>query len=58
VQVFPVWNFGLPAMLKGFFDRVPLPGVSFDMSDPRRVAGPEVRSAFLQRVGVAMGRIG
>lgn len=29
----PVWNFGFPAMLKGFFDRVFLPGVSFDMVD-------------------------
>lgn len=115
VLVFPVWNFGLPAMLKGFFDRVLLPGVSFDMSDPHHirpglthlrhvvgvatygvarwrawwlgdapralvkrlmrrltdgralvqylpchglnVAGAEVREAFLQRVGVAMGRI-
>jgi putative NADPH-quinone reductase len=37
VLVFPVWNFGLPAMLKGYFDRVLLPGVSFDMSDPRRL---------------------
>lgn len=115
VMVFPVWNFGLPAMLKGFFDRVLLPGVSFDMSDPKHirpglthlrhvvgvatygvprwrawwlgdaprtlvkrllrrltdgrarieylpchgmnVAGAAVREAFLQRVGVAMGRI-
>jgi putative NADPH-quinone reductase len=37
VLMFPVWNFGLPAMLKGFFDRVLLPGVSFDMSDPKRI---------------------
>jgi putative NADPH-quinone reductase len=37
ILVFPVWNMGLPAMLKGFFDRVLLPGVSFDMSDPRRI---------------------
>ena len=37
VMVFPVWNFGLPAMLKGFIDRVFVPGVSFDMSDPRRI---------------------
>lgn len=37
VFVFPVWNFGLPAMLKGFFDRVLLPGVSFDMSDPKAI---------------------
>ncbi len=33
VLVFPVWNFGLPAMLKGFLDRVFLPGVSFGMVD-------------------------
>ena len=31
VLVFPVWNFGFPAILKGFFDRVFLPGVSFRM---------------------------
>lgn len=29
VLVFPVWTFGPPAMLKGFFDRVLLPGVAF-----------------------------
>jgi putative NADPH-quinone reductase len=28
---FPVWNFGYPAILKGFFDRVFLPGVSFKL---------------------------
>lgn len=33
VMVYPVWNFGYPAMLKGFFDRVFLPGVSFEMID-------------------------
>lgn len=31
VLVHPVWNFGFPAILKGFFDRVFLPGVSFDI---------------------------
>ncbi len=30
---FPVWNFGFPAILKGFVDKVFLPGVSFNMSD-------------------------
>ncbi len=30
---FPVWNFGYPAILKGFFDRVFLPGVSFHLKD-------------------------
>ncbi len=33
VLVFPVWNFGYPAILKGFFDRVFLPGVSFELQD-------------------------
>ncbi|MBV6658938.1 MAG: NAD(P)H-dependent oxidoreductase [Devosiaceae bacterium] len=33
IFVFPVWNFGYPAILKGFFDRVFLPGVSFKMVD-------------------------
>lgn len=32
---YPVWNFGYPAILKGFFDRVFLPGVSFEMVDGR-----------------------
>lgn len=31
VLVFPVWNFGYPAILKGFFDRVFLPEVSFTL---------------------------
>jgi putative NADPH-quinone reductase len=30
---FPVWNFGYPAILKGFFDRVFLPGVAFELAD-------------------------
>lgn len=33
VLVTPVWNFGYPAILKGFLDRVFLPGVSFTMND-------------------------
>jgi NAD(P)H dehydrogenase (quinone) len=35
VLVYPVWNFGMPAMLKGFFDRVFLPGVSFKLVEGR-----------------------
>ena len=35
---FPTWCFGLPAMLKGFFDRVFMPGVAFDLSNPAKVA--------------------
>ena len=29
ILVYPVWNEGFPAILKGFFDRVFIPGVSF-----------------------------
>ena len=29
VFVHPVWNYGYPAILKGYFDRIFLPGVSF-----------------------------
>ena len=31
VFVHPVWNYGYPAILKGFFDRIFLPGVAFIM---------------------------
>jgi NAD(P)H dehydrogenase (quinone) len=31
VLIFPVWNEGFPAIMKGFFDRVFLPGVSLEM---------------------------
>lgn len=37
VFCFPTWCFGMPAMLKGFFDRVLMPGVAFDISNPQNV---------------------
>lgn len=48
VMSYPVWNFGYPAILKGFFDRVFLPGVSFDMVDGK--ARPCLHN--ITRVGV------
>jgi putative NADPH-quinone reductase len=33
VLSYPVWNYGFPAILKGFFDRAFLPGVSFKLVD-------------------------
>ena len=37
VMSYPVWNFGYPAILKGYFDRVFLPGVTFTMEDDKAV---------------------
>jgi putative NADPH-quinone reductase len=37
VLQFPTWSFGPPAMLKGFLDRMFMPGVAFDLSDPNHV---------------------
>jgi putative NADPH-quinone reductase len=37
VVQFPVWCFGMPAMLKGFLDRMIMPGVAFDIADPAKV---------------------
>ncbi|MEP0518796.1 MAG: NAD(P)H-dependent oxidoreductase [Hyphomicrobiales bacterium] len=39
VLVHPIWNFGLPAILKGFMDRVFLPGVSFHLEDGKLSPG-------------------
>lgn len=37
VLCFPTWCFGPPAMLKGWFDRLLMPGVAFDLADPANV---------------------
>jgi NAD(P)H dehydrogenase (quinone) len=37
VVQFPTWCFNMPAMLKGFLDRMIMPGVAFDLSDPAHV---------------------
>jgi NAD(P)H dehydrogenase (quinone) len=42
VFVFPTWSFGLPAILKGWFDRVLIPGVSFTLHNG--VARPALRN--------------
>ena len=43
---FPVWNMGFPAILKGFVDKVFLPGVRFQFEGRRRVrALPAQRQA-------------
>ena len=40
VFVYPTWWYGLPAMLKGWLDRVWAPGVAFSMPEPNTKIGP------------------
>jgi NAD(P)H dehydrogenase (quinone) len=37
VLVYPAWWYSMPAMLKGYFDRVWLPGVAFDVTPEGKV---------------------
>ena len=36
VMIYPTWYYGAPAMLKGWLERVWLPGVSFEVSDGKQ----------------------
>lgn len=51
IFVYPTWWYGLPAMLKGWLDRVLLPDVAFLMPDE---ANPNIRPALrhVERLGV------
>jgi NAD(P)H dehydrogenase (quinone) len=53
VFVYPVWNFGLPAILKGFFDRIFVPGVAFEMRGGTlvRVLPPKRKVAVVSTYG-------
>jgi NAD(P)H dehydrogenase (quinone) len=47
---FPVWNMGFPAVLKGFVDKIFLPGVSFEIKENGDYAP---RLFNIRRLGVA-----
>lgn len=47
--VYPTWWFGMPAMLKGWFDRVWVPGVAFRLRD---AGGLEPLLTNIRRLGV------
>ncbi len=49
ILVYPTWWFGMPAMLKGWLDRVWLPGVAFQLGG-RGVLQPKLTN--IRRIGV------
>ena len=48
VMIFPIWWMSMPAMMKGFVDKVIFPGVAYDMDNGRLVS----RLASLKQVTV------
>jgi len=56
VLVFPSWWYGMPAILKGYFDRVWLPGVAFDFG--RQAIVPLLRNIRLFGVVTTTGAPG
>ncbi|MEZ2220130.1 NAD(P)H-dependent oxidoreductase [Rhizobium sp. RCC_161_2] len=50
VIVTPVWNFGFPAILKGYFDRVWLPGVTFELVNGKVTS----KLQHIQKLGAVM----
>jgi NAD(P)H dehydrogenase (quinone) len=50
VLIYPAWWYGMPAMLKGYFDRVWLPGVAFDVTSEGDVSTERLKQ--LRRIMV------
>lgn len=50
VFVYPTWWFGLPAMLKGWFDRVWVPHVTFEM--PTERSGMKPKMQHIKKIAV------
>jgi putative NADPH-quinone reductase len=54
VLVFPVWCFGVPAILNGFFDRVLRPGVAFEYE--HNVVRPRLQNTRRVAAATTCGR--
>ena len=50
VFVYPTWWYGLPAMLKGWLDRVWLPHVTFSM--PSETSGPRPKMQHIKAIAI------
>lgn len=50
VFCYPTWNFGVPAILKGYLDRVFVPEVTFTL-DPKKLAGTFGGLKKIRRLG-------
>jgi len=50
IFVYPTWWQGLPAMLKGWLDRVLLPGIAFDL--PAGGGAPQSRLRHIRTLGI------
>ena len=50
IFVYPTWWYGLPAILKGWLDRVLVPGVAFEMPDENGDIRPSLTQ--IERLGV------
>jgi NAD(P)H dehydrogenase (quinone) len=50
VAVYPTWWYGLPAMLKGYFDRVWAPGVAFEIGSDGKFHTDSL--AHIRKLGV------
>jgi NAD(P)H dehydrogenase (quinone) len=55
VLVFPTWWYGMPAILKGYFDRVWVPGVAFELDARGSVLRPRLEHIRVMAIVTTYG---